>query len=158
MKTALTIILIAALLLIAGCSETCKDATHLLCGGDHAGGVITLLSGVDLNDSVNRYDLRAAIVIDELLVGPVLSMQHDKDSKNKWGVYAIRGLTKDGIGILGKPYIGFQATLESDQYYFLSGTVHELSPGIEILTEVKTRTYGGQAEDWNVMVGPRFRL
>ncbi len=155
MKTVLTTILIAALLLVAGCSETCKDLTHTLCGG-HQSGAITLLSGVDIADSVNRYDLRASLTIDKLRIGPVLSMYPDKDIENDWGVFAIRELTDKGIGVLGKPYIGFQATLESEQYYFLSGTVHELSPGIEILTELKTRTYGGQAEDWNVMVGPRF--
>ena len=156
MKT-LTTILTIAILLVAGCSETCKHATHALCGGDHAGGAITLLSGVDLNDSVNRYDLRAGIVVDKLEVGAVYSMYPAEDVEEQWGAYLLRELTEESVGILGQPYMGFKIMFDGD-YAFLAETRHELAPDIELRTSIETETFGGKGQDWVVGTGPRFRF
>jgi len=148
-----TLIATLIILLLAGCSTLNTD---LLSGGENVDGAITLLSGVDLNDAVNRSDLRAGLVIDKLEVGPVYSMYPSKEVKEQWGAYILRELGDESIGVLGQPSIGFQVMFD-ESFLFLAETTHVLSD-VQIRTSIATETYGGKANDWMIRTGPRFEF
>ena len=144
-------------LLVAGCQDSLTPTA-------------TLLSGTDIDNQANEYIGRLGVQLGPTEVGLASHWWDRSDAHQVYGVYALQSLADpNGLGLLGRPYLGGQVTLDLDDdggmYGFVVGTVYDLA-GIEILTEFQVRTYTEaldalhpESEDrYKLFVGPRIRF
>jgi len=134
---------------------------------------VTLLSSPnEFEDSTTEYAIRLGAQVEQTEVGLASYWwpEGDADIDQTYGAYILQSLTDpNGLGLLGRPYIGGQATLDIDNdggmYAFIAGTVYEMG-GVEILTEFQLRSFSEYLKEANdsgtdrykVAIGTRFRF
>jgi len=161
-----TLITVLICILLVGCSEEITPTASLLTGRN-----------VELENESTEYIGRLGVEVEGTEVGLstiYLDRFEDGDSEadlQTYGVYVIQNLqiVDPNMPLIGKPYIGAQATLDLDDdgalYGLIIGSVTNLG-GVEILTEFQTRHYDdamkalqGESEDkYKIIVGPRFKF
>ena len=159
------ILIMACVLLIFGCSESVRPTATLLTGRN-----------VELENETTEYIGRLGLNIKDSEFG-LASIYFDENSDDDdadlqtYGVYVLQNLkiVDPNTPLIGRPYIGVQATIDLDDdggmYGLIIGSVNYLG-GIEILTEFQTRHYDeairalhGESEDkYKIIVGPRFKF
>ena len=160
------LLIVLALVLLVGCSSQVRPTASLLTGRN-----------IELENETTEYVGRVGLSVEQSEFGLstiYLDRFEDGDSEadlQTYGVYVLQNLqlADPNIPLLGRPYIGAQATLDLDDdgalYGLIVGSVTELG-GIEILTEFQTRHYDeamkalqGETEDkYKIIVGPRFKF
>ena len=142
-------------------------AALCLCGC--SGMSATFLGGPDLGSQANEYAARIGYGNEKTEVGVVGYYWSDSDIDEVFGVYILQSLTDpNGLGLLGRPYIGGQATVadgrgDGGMYGFITGTVLDIG-GVDILTEFQWRSYSeslAEAHDdgsdkYKLFIAPRF--
>lgn len=160
------ILALAAFLLVAGCGEQFQPTAALLTGRN-----------IDLESETTEYIGRLGIAFEQTEFGletiylDIFDADDDDADLQTYGVYILQNLqiVDPNIPLIGRPYLGAQATLDLDNdgglYGLFLGSITELG-GVDILTEFQTRHYNeaikvlqGESEDkYKIIVGPRFRF
>jgi len=159
-------VFVLSMILLTGCGENLSPTASLLTGRN-----------IRLENETTEYVGRLGLTVDDTEFGlaSIYFDQFEADDDDadlqNYGVYILQNLhiVDPNIPLIGKPYIGAQATVDLDNdgglYGIIVGSVTELG-SVEILTEFQTRHYldaiaalHGESEDkYKVIVGPRFRF
>lgn len=158
------LIVVLAILLVAGCAETAKvqPAAWLLSGANVQSGD----SENEIEDTL-EYVGRVGVQVGQTEAG-LASNWFKGNPRQEYGVYFIQFLAQDPNNLLSKTYIGAQATLdvkeEGGMYGFMAGTILNVG-GVDLATEFRASTYTEALGDkmdsqdrYKVFVGPRFKF
>ena len=153
------ILLVIAILLIAGCGEQMRPTVSLLSG-----------SNVDIEENSVEYIGRLGLQVDTVNFGLMTTMADDAEDRDPfYGVFITQELIDPNLPVIGKVYLGAQATINLDndggQYGPIVGTSINLG-GIEVCTEFQYRHYNEalsalqseSGDKYKVIVGPKFKF
>jgi len=159
MRTMWLIMMLLAVVCLAGCSETAKTTATVLVG-----------SNTEMDEGSEEYTVRVGVQSDDVELGIVGSCwsAENSDDGEVYGLYILQSLMDpNGLALVGRPYIAAQGLVTPDTkgriFGLMAGTVHEIG-GVEILSEFEWRPDidipdgSEEMDEWKMSVGPRIKF
>ena len=146
MKTLITIVIAAMLLVVVGCNEECRPT-------------VSILTGSDTDASDNPIVGRIGVDAEGVGFGLELNYTGGHVERQSYGAYITAELEPTPVGT---PYIGYHALLAiddvEDQHGPILGTRIEITPRVSTVIEGQ---YVGQVDEndqYRLYAGLRYRL